>query len=197
MPSAPPPRTLGVTWLCGVLRTFRPSPSCAPAAAKDPASSANEREDWQAWALLREAHRLVATTAEELESEDELRQSIFGRDHGHLTAAGRVVPQTENRSFRTGSPTGPRRTRPRSQSLLSSGVVGPSEAVRPQPQRRSDASRACAAGAARFPSLGRSEEVWRRTYGKDVGHLSRRTCWARPHDHRGQVGPSSAVVRPL
>eukprot|EP00966_Prymnesium_polylepis_P179321 4151753-Prymnesium_polylepis.1 len=38
---------------------------------------------------------------------------------------------------------------------MSSGVAGPSEAVRAQqPQRRSDASRACAAGAARFLSLG-------------------------------------------
>ena len=66
---APPPYTLGVTWLCGVLRTFRPSPSCAPAAARiRPRAQTKEKEDWQAWALLREAHRLVATTAEELES---------------------------------------------------------------------------------------------------------------------------------
>ena len=235
------------------VRTFRPSPSCAPAAAQDPASSANEREDWQAWALLREAHRLVATTAEELESEDELWQNIFGRDHGHLTAAGRVSAlacsnlhrpklasdtdfclcgvcrlflrpeighsgpdhrQVQMRESNINSPSSlvvdrtawlgdpaalicaqtPASTPPplsnparctsakraryqrvqhltietncamlraqardgrdRAQSLMSSGVIGPSEAVRPQPQRRSDASRACAAGAARFPSLG-------------------------------------------
>ena len=117
--------------------------------------------------------------------------------------------------------------RDRAQSLMSSGVVGPSEAVRPQPQRRSDASRACAAGAARFLSLGthlltRAAPALRLTNiplvltapryslcrpfrggveadlrNKYVGNLSHRTCWARPQDHRGQVGPSSAVVRPL
>jgi hypothetical protein len=41
------------------------------------------------------------------------------------------------------------------------------------------------------------EEGWRRTHGQDVGHLTRRTCWARPHGHCGPVGPSSALAPPL
>ena len=47
----------------------------------------------------------------------------------------------------------PATTRPRSRSLVFSGVVGLSEAAGAQPQRRSEAPRACAAGAAGFHNL--------------------------------------------